>query len=96
MRLVACYLHFAPCRFFLTGCAWVLVGLFCLVWMCQLLYFAVIDAVKHGASSELRATLSSHAIWNLRYDRMSMPRSRKSSEIWQSFAIMPVSAQSAI
>ena len=96
MRLVACYRHFAPCRFFLTGCAWVLVGLFCLVWMCQLLYFAVIDAVKHGASSELRATLSSHAIWNLRYDRMSMPRSRKSSEIWQSFAIMPVSAQSAI
>jgi len=31
--------------------------------------------VKHGASSELRATLSSHAIWNLRYDRTSIPRS---------------------
>ena len=83
MRLTACYVHLAPCRLFLTECAWVWVGLFCLMWVYQLLYFAVIDAVKHGASSELRATLSSHAIWNLRYDRMSMPRSRNLSEKWQ-------------
>lgn len=38
----------------------------------QLLYFAVADTVKKGASLELRATLSSHAIWNLRYDRSLM------------------------
>ena len=38
----------------------------------QMLFFAVSDAVKNGASSHLRATLSSHAIWNLRYDRTLM------------------------
>ena len=38
----------------------------------QMLFFAVSDAIKNGASSHLRATLSSHAIWNLRYDRTLM------------------------
>lgn len=38
----------------------------------QMLYFAVADAVKNGASSQLRATLSSHAIWTLRYSRGQM------------------------
>ena len=38
----------------------------------QLLYFAVTDAIKTGDADELRATLSSHAVWNLRYDRALM------------------------
>lgn len=38
----------------------------------QMLYFAVSDAVNNGVSSQLRATLSSHAIWKLRYDRGKM------------------------
>ena len=50
-------------------------GLTCMMWSCaiQLLYFAVYDTMKDGGSSELRAALSSHAIWNLRYDREFFP-----------------------
>jgi hypothetical protein len=38
----------------------------------QLLYFAVVDAVKSGTMEELRAVMSSHAIWNLRYNHSLM------------------------